>query len=269
MRREIENVVVGIRERYSESLLLADLADMAHLSPYHLARQFREETGMPPGAFLTNVRLEVARTRLLRTASSVTDICMDIGYDSLGAFTSRFTRTVGLPPGRYRRLAELGPDTVDLMSADNQPAFTYGTIRLLVTWVGGSSREPAYIAAFPLGNSGGGQARCVVLNGGTALLTVPAGRWSVRAVARGNPVPATAIVEPVPVGVGQTTTVRLALYPEPNLPESAYLIPHGDDVPEVPDLLGQRSAEAQPAGAEAGPGGGRALAHSARMDVWR
>lgn len=252
MRKEIEQVVIGIREQYSESLVLADLAEMAHLSPYHLARQFREETGVPPGAFLTLVRLEAARTRLLRTTESVADICMAVGYDSVGAFTSRFTKTFGLPPGRFRRLAELGTETVELLAADRRPSFTYGTISVRMTCNGGDCEEPVCIAAFPLGTHERGH--CATLTGGSALLSVPAGRWSVRAVSYRETGLLTAIVEPVEVGVGQTASVRLALRPKPNLPASAYLIPGGDDVvPKVPEVIGKGHG-ARP-GSRSGPHG--------------
>lgn len=239
MRKEIEEVVTGIREQYTESLVLADLAEMAHLSPYHLARQFRMETGMPPGAYLAMVRLEAARTRLLRSTANVADICMAIGYDSLGAFTSRFTKTFGLPPGRFRRLAELGPGTVDLLAADRRPSFTYGTISVRLPHAGAAGGEPVCVAAFPLGSSNE-RSHCVVLTGGSILLCVPAGRWSVRAVTQGHPVPLTAIVEPVTVEVGQTAVVPLTLRPKPSLPPSAYLIPDGHDViPKVPEVIGR------------------------------
>ncbi|WP_194916125.1 helix-turn-helix transcriptional regulator [Catenulispora rubra] len=238
MRKEIEQVVTGIREQYPESLVLADLAEMAHLSPYHLARQFRKETGVSPGAYLTMVRLEAARTRLLRSTTSVADICMAIGYDSLGAFTSRFTRTFGMPPGRFRRLAELGAGTVELLAADRRPSFTYGAIRVQLTCADAACDEPVCIAAFPLGSNE--RAHCVVLTGDSVLLDVPQGRWSVRAVTHNSHGLLTAIVEPVTVDVGETASVSLALRPKPGLPRSAYLIPDGHDViPRVPEVIGR------------------------------
>jgi hypothetical protein len=57
-----------------------------------------------PALFLSALRLEEAKRLLLTTDRSVTDICFDVGYNSLGTFTTRFTQLVGLSPARLRRL---------------------------------------------------------------------------------------------------------------------------------------------------------------------
>ncbi len=95
-----------MRERVDDTLPLHAMAEIAHLSPYHFARVFRQVTGVPPGEFLGALRLERAKQLLLTTDLSVTEICFEVRYGSLGTFTSRFTRLVGLPPGRMRRLPE-------------------------------------------------------------------------------------------------------------------------------------------------------------------
>jgi AraC family transcriptional regulator len=95
-----------MRERTDEVLPLEAMAEIAHLSPYHFARTFRRVTGVPPGEFLGALRLERAKELLLTTDLSVSEVCFEVGYNSLGTFTSRFTRLVGLPPGRLRRLPE-------------------------------------------------------------------------------------------------------------------------------------------------------------------
>ena len=104
----VERVLATMRERLDEDLTLHDMADVAHLSPYHFTRVFRHVTGIPPCEFLTALRLQEAKRLLLTTGLSVTDICFEVGYRSLGTFTTRFTHLVGLPPGRLRRLAEAG-----------------------------------------------------------------------------------------------------------------------------------------------------------------
>ena len=104
----VERVLATMRERLDEDLTLHDMADVAHLSPYHFTRVFRDVTGIPPCEFLTALRLQEAKRLLLTTGLSVTDVCFEVGYSSLGTFTTRFTHLIGVPPGRMRRLAEVG-----------------------------------------------------------------------------------------------------------------------------------------------------------------
>ena len=102
----VERVVAAMRERADCPLTLRDMADVAHLSPYHFARVFKEVTGIPPGEFLGTLRLERAKRLLLTTDLSVSEVCFEVGYESLGTFTTRFKRLVGVSPGRMRRLPE-------------------------------------------------------------------------------------------------------------------------------------------------------------------
>lgn len=102
----IERVVLAMRERLREPLSLEDMADIAHLSPYHFSRVFHRVIGVPPSEFLAALRLDAAKRLLLTTSLSVTDICFEVGYTSLGSFTTRFTQLVGLPPRQLRQVAE-------------------------------------------------------------------------------------------------------------------------------------------------------------------
>lgn len=105
-RQAVERVIRTMRERMSEDLSLEEMADIARMSPYHFLRTFRGLTGIPPSQFLSALRLEAAKRLLLTTDRSVTDICYEVGYNSLGTFTTRFTQLVGLPPGQLRLLSE-------------------------------------------------------------------------------------------------------------------------------------------------------------------
>jgi AraC family transcriptional regulator len=102
----VERAVTAMRERFADQLGLHDLARVALLSSFHFNRVFRFVTGVPPGRFLTAVRMERAKRLLLTTDLRVTDICFDVGYQSLGTFTSRFHELVGVAPQRLRSLAE-------------------------------------------------------------------------------------------------------------------------------------------------------------------
>lgn len=105
-RATVERVVAEMRERVDETLSLRAMAEIAHLSPYHFARTFRRVTGIPPGEFLGALRLQRAKELLLTTDLSASEVCFEVGYKSLGTFTSRFTQLVGVSPRRMRRLPE-------------------------------------------------------------------------------------------------------------------------------------------------------------------
>jgi AraC-like DNA-binding protein len=110
----VERVLALMRSRLGEPLALEDLAAEVYLSPFHFSRVFRQVTGAPPGEFLGALRLDAARRLILTTPLSVTEVCYEVGYASLGSFTSRFTQHVGVPPAALRRLAaEFEPARLD------------------------------------------------------------------------------------------------------------------------------------------------------------
>lgn len=91
-----------IDARYSEQLDVDDLARAACLSRAHFSREFRRVFGESPHAYLLTRRLERAAALLRTTDRSVTDICFAVGAQSLGSFTTSFTRTYGRSPTAYR-----------------------------------------------------------------------------------------------------------------------------------------------------------------------
>lgn len=87
------------------------LARALYVSPSHLAHRFRAVAGIPPGAFALALRMQEAKRLLVGTRMPVVQVALEVGYDSLGTFTSRFTGLVGAPPGRFRaRLDEAPPE---------------------------------------------------------------------------------------------------------------------------------------------------------------
>jgi transcriptional regulator GlxA family with amidase domain len=94
---------------YDSALDLDALAGAAHISKYHFARCFAETYGETPMRYLTRRRIERAQD-LLRSANlNVTEVCMMVGFASLGSFSSRFRELVGDSPAEYRdRWAERG-----------------------------------------------------------------------------------------------------------------------------------------------------------------
>jgi len=92
-----------VDSHYTDPLDLDALAEAAHVSKHHFARSFADEYGETPMRYLTRRRVERAQD-LLRTANlTVTEICMFVGFSSLGSFSSRFTEIVGQTPTEYRR----------------------------------------------------------------------------------------------------------------------------------------------------------------------
>ena len=93
--------------RYFEPLSVDDLAAAAGLSRAHFSREFRRAFGESPHAYLLTRRLERAAALLRTTDHSVAEICFSVGLQSLGSFTTSFTRTYGMSPTAYR--AEFPP----------------------------------------------------------------------------------------------------------------------------------------------------------------
>ncbi|WP_198659348.1 helix-turn-helix transcriptional regulator [Nocardiopsis sp. FIRDI 009] len=102
MRESVRQAVSSIHTRYSEPITLADIAAEVFVSPFHLSRVFAQEVGVPPGKYLTAVRMFEAKKRLIASPMTVCDIVHSVGYNSVGTFTSRFTRAVGMSPRQYR-----------------------------------------------------------------------------------------------------------------------------------------------------------------------
>jgi AraC-like DNA-binding protein len=88
--------------RYFEPLRVADLAHVAGMSPAHFSREFRRSFGEPPHAYLLTRRLERAASLLRNTDRTVTEICMSVGWSSLGSFTVSFRRIYSATPAAYR-----------------------------------------------------------------------------------------------------------------------------------------------------------------------
>ena len=88
--------------RFFEELDVDDMAAAAGLSRAHFSREFRRAFGESPHAYLLTRRLERAASLLRFTDRSVADICFSVGLQSVGSFTTSFTRTYGVSPTAYR-----------------------------------------------------------------------------------------------------------------------------------------------------------------------
>lgn len=118
----VRRVIELMHERLEEPLSLQDMSRVAFISQFHFNRVFRQVTGIPPHQFLYALRLETAKRLLLTTEESVTDVCFDVGYNSLGTFTRRFTELVGISPNRFRAFMESAASILQhLPSAPEMP----------------------------------------------------------------------------------------------------------------------------------------------------
>jgi AraC-like DNA-binding protein len=88
--------------RYVEPLTVDDMAQAAGLSRAHFSREFRRAFGDSPHAYLLTRRLERAAALLRTTDHSVAEICLAVGLQSIGSFTTSFSRTFGASPTAYR-----------------------------------------------------------------------------------------------------------------------------------------------------------------------
>jgi AraC-like DNA-binding protein len=87
---------------YAEPLDVRGVAAVAHISPAHFSRCFRSVFGETPHRYLQRRRVERSMFLLRETDRSVTDVCFDVGFTSLGTFSRTFREIVGETPSGYR-----------------------------------------------------------------------------------------------------------------------------------------------------------------------
>lgn len=100
-RQAVRRIKEYIAHNHARRVSLHDLADLSGLSPFHLLRAFRKETGLPPHEFLTAVRVERAK-QLLRRRVLIARVAHEVGFADQSHFTRVFKRIVGVTPGKYR-----------------------------------------------------------------------------------------------------------------------------------------------------------------------
>jgi AraC family transcriptional regulator len=178
MEALVHRAVVAMRDRYDEPLSLDALAKVAMMSKFHFLRTFQNVTGVTPARFLSAVRINEAK-RLLRTTSlNVLDVSIQVGYNSVGSFTRRFTESVTLSPTQYRRSFQ-GDTTAranPLGSSRVRPLT--GSIVGVVKGLG-DQPGPVYVAACRSRIPEGLPVACDMVNasGIFRLRAVPAGTW--------------------------------------------------------------------------------------------
>ena len=154
--RRVTAAIATMRSETERPLTLDELAEVASYSRFHFVRTFRELTGTTPGAFQTAIRFARASELLLTSEASVTEICGEVGYSSLGTFSDRFRGLVGVSPSGLREL----PHRVAALPSSglDDPVLPPGAIgqavRVLVPEVGHGSMT-IYVGLFPDGVASG------------------------------------------------------------------------------------------------------------------
>jgi len=97
---------VFIDENYHESINLNEISQKAFLSPFHFHRLFSRVYKKTPHQYLTTKRIEKAKS-LLSENKQVTDVCNDVGFESVGSFSVLFKKEIGFAPTFYRNMAWL------------------------------------------------------------------------------------------------------------------------------------------------------------------
>ena len=91
-----------LASRMNERITLDDVARAVHASPFHLARIFQQQTGVPVHRYLTQLRLRASLERLAEGSNDLTEIALELGFSSHSHFTDAFRREFGHPPSRHR-----------------------------------------------------------------------------------------------------------------------------------------------------------------------
>jgi len=182
----VRRVIGVIRERLDDSISLKEMAALAYMSRFHFNRIFRQVTGLPPRRFLSALRVQAATRLLLDTDDSVTDICLDVGYNSLGAFNRRFANVLGISPMRLRGMRQTPAEDL-LVQTEGNPqkapaeseALVVGRIQAPLSFSG-----PIFVGLFATAIPEGAPLACAIqhLQGGFQIPRAPRGRHYLFAV---------------------------------------------------------------------------------------
>ncbi len=144
--RVVDEVIAYIHQQIWEPITLHRLARYAGYSPFHFTRIFKNRTGLTPLYYVSSVRLQRAKDLLLHTRLTVRDIALEIGHQSLGTFTTRFTERVGVTPAQFRKTASMAEVSLRLLkqfekwpgppSVSDRSAVVRGSVRLEIPFGG-------------------------------------------------------------------------------------------------------------------------------------
>lgn len=103
----VEQAIEYINDNYHKKITLNELADQVNYSQYHFIRIFQKETGKTPFEYLTGIRVKKAKEFLRSTNLSITEICLQCGFQNSSHFANFFKLHTGMSPSEYRQSLEL------------------------------------------------------------------------------------------------------------------------------------------------------------------
>src|SRR5690606_36210073 len=106
VKRQVMEMIQFVHENYNEPLQLNDLADRAQRSPSSVSKWFKQSTGRTFTEYIHYLRVSRAESLLLSTEMSITDIAMEVGFQSIRTFTRAFKLLKGTSPKKYRGTAK-------------------------------------------------------------------------------------------------------------------------------------------------------------------
>jgi AraC family transcriptional regulator len=120
---KLQRVGDFIAEHLDEPIRVEQLARVAHLSPFHFARMFKQSTGQSPHLHILMQRIERARQLLAGTETPLVDVAAEVGFCTQGHFTSVFHRYAGCTPRAFRLAARAAavPGPAGLRQAGRRP----------------------------------------------------------------------------------------------------------------------------------------------------
>jgi AraC family transcriptional regulator len=168
--------ITAMRESLGGPLTVDDLARAAMFSKFHFSRIFQRATGLSPGRFLSALRLQRAKQLLVSTSLNIIDISHEVGYNSVGTFSTRFTSAVGVSPTTYRRLGGYAPQIA--VGSGPDPAEPSATVTGAIC-AGDAPLGFTFIGMFRQPIPQGRPVSCTVLRqpGPFTLEKVPPGSW--------------------------------------------------------------------------------------------
>ncbi|WP_445317871.1 helix-turn-helix domain-containing protein [Micromonospora sp. ZYX-F-536] len=212
-----------MRENMGEQLTVDDMARAALFSKFHFTRIFQRVTGVSPGRFLSALRLQQAKHLLVTTSLKVADISLMVGYNSVGTFSARFSRSVGMPPTTYRRRAGFAPQI--LSEEDGATTSSGAQVSGHIREHSGSEARLVFVGLFVDRIPEGKPVRCTVLNGSGRFKfeQVPPGTWyllaqSLPADGEADDAPdghGICVASHGPIVVGNETVVEVEVEPRP------------------------------------------------------
>lgn len=218
LEHAVTKVIDNMHDNLSEQLTVDDLARTAMLSKFHFSRVFQRLTGVSPVRFLSAIRLQNAKHLLLTTSLKVADISCGVGYTSVGTFSTRFTRSVGMSPTHYRRVGGFA-EAIETEATDGCSAAVEGTV---FPPADNPANMLIFMGLFPHRIPEGRPVDCTILDGPGRfrLANVPNGEWFllVHSIA-GDPRQVeqrhlmVATVGPLTTVAGVTTTSNVHLQP--------------------------------------------------------